>query len=232
MNKIQIEDIKNEERNYVLEEDSLIIIKNSNVKINFTIKKNIKVFKLIESSSLNISYDVYSDFILNIFSMDSGLDITSNLNENNIKFDYVYSTINESSNKYKITVNHFGKDITSNIVSHGINMKNNKLSFTVNTIIPKNSDGVNTNQDSKIITLDRNNSTIKPNLLVDNDDTTASHSAYIGEFKDEDLFYFETRGLDKKTSEKLLAKSFLIGQMNISFREKDMIFEILKRYWR
>ena len=92
--------------------------------------------------------------------------------------------------------------------------------------------GTKTNQDSKIITIDKNTATIKPNLLVDTDDVEASHSAYIGEFKKEDLFYLETRGLDRKTSEKLLAKSFLIGQMDISFREKDMILEILKRYWR
>ena len=30
MNKIQVEDVKDEEINYILEEDSVIIIKNSN----------------------------------------------------------------------------------------------------------------------------------------------------------------------------------------------------------
>ena len=232
MNKIQVEDVKDEEINYILEEDSVIIIKNSNAKINYTVNNNIKVFILIESSNLELLYDTTSCFDLNIFSVNSSLNIITNLNKDDLKFNYAYSTINEKSNNYKMTVNHFGKNITSNIVSHGINFGNNKLSFTINAKVPFGSDGACTNQDSKIITLNKNVATIKPNLLVDTDDVEASHSAYIGEFKEEDLFYFETRGLDKKTSEKLLAKSFLIGQMNISFREKDKILEILKRYWR
>ncbi|MGM9879402.1 MAG: SufD family Fe-S cluster assembly protein [Bacilli bacterium] len=232
MNKIQVEDVKDEEINYSLENSSIIIIKKSNAKINFVVNNNIKVFILIESSNLELLYDTTSNFDLNIFSVNSSLNIITNLKKDNLRFNYAYSTINENSNTYKITVNHIGKNITSNIVSHGINLVSNKLSFTITAKVPKESDGACTNQDSKIITLNKNVATIKPNLLIDTDDVEASHSAYIGEFKEEALFYLETRGLNRKTSEKLLAKSFLIGQMDISFREKDIIFEILKRYWR
>lgn len=232
MNKIQVEDIKDEEINYVLEEDSIILIKNSKAKINYFIKNSVKVFCLLESSNIDFVCSIENNFNFNIFSVNTTLNITANLNKNNSKFKLVYSTINEEDNVYKVTANHFGKNITSNIISHGINKSTAYLSFIINAKVPMKSAGTKTNQDSKIITIDKNTATIKPNLLVDTDDVEASHSAYIGEFKKEDLFYLETRGLDRKTSEKLLAKSFLIGQMDISFREKDMILEILKRYWR
>lgn len=232
MNKIQVEDIKDEEINYVLEEDSIILIKNSKAKINYFIKNSVKVFCLLESSNIDFVCSIENNFNFNIFSVNTTLNITANLNKNNSKFKLVYSTINEEDNVYKVTANHFGKNITSNIISHGINKSTAYLSFIINAKVPMESTNTKTNQDSKIITIDKNTATIKPNLLVDTDDVEASHSAYIGEFKKEDLFYLETRGLDRKTSEKLLAKSFLIGQMDISFREKDMILEILKRYWR
>ncbi|MGN0993374.1 MAG: SufD family Fe-S cluster assembly protein [Bacilli bacterium] len=232
MNKIQVEDIKDEEINYVLEEDSIFIIKNSRAKINYFIKNSVKVFCLLESSNIDFVCSAENNFDFNIFSVNTTLNITSNLNKDNLKFKLVYSTINEKDNDYKVTVNHFGKNITSDIISHGINKATAHLTFIINAKVPMESTSTKTNQDSKIITIDKNTATIKPNLLVDTDDIEASHSAYIGEFKEEDLFYFETRGLNRKTAEKLLAKSFLIGQMNISFREKDMILEILKRYWR
>lgn len=232
MNKIKVEDIKNEERQYHICEDTTVFIKNSDLKINYTISKNAKIFQLIESSSVKMTYDIKSNLTLNIFSVNSTLDITTNLNKDNLIFNYAYSAINENNNTYKININHFGKNITSNIVSHGINMENEKLSFTINAIVPKNSDGTITNQDSNILLLGDNNVTIKPNLIVDNFDIEANHSAYIGQFKEEELFYLESRGINKETAKKLLAKSFLIGAMDISFREKDIILEIIKRYWR
>ena len=112
-------------------------------------------------------------------------------------------------------------------------MKNNRLSFEVNTIVPKDSINIKTTQDSKILLFEEKTGIIKPNLIVDNDDIEANHSAYIGKFKNEQLFYLETRGIDKSSAIGLLAKSFLIGSMNnISFRERDIVLEKIKRYWR
>lgn len=230
MNKIQVEDITNQEQNIKIEKDTWLFIKNSNCKLNITITNNSNIFTYISSSKLNIKVNTKNNLILNIFSINSSLDAIINLNQDNLKLDYAYSTINEIDNNYKIIVNHLGNNITSNIVSHGFNLKS-KLNFTVNAVVPDSSIGVETSQDSKII-LEDGEAQIKPNLLVDIDDVIANHSAYIGEFKNEDLFYLATRGLDKNSCKKLLAKSFLIGPMKITFREKNVILEILKKYWR
>ena len=230
MNKIQVEDITNEERNITIDKDSTIIIKNSKVKLNFDIKTNINIFLLFLDSDIELTINTQDDFILNIFSVDTSLKEIINLNQDNIKFNYTYSTINKNNNKYKIDVNHLGNNIESYIVSHGINLEND-FSFTINAKVPNEIIGVKTTQDSKII-LEGGTALIKPNLLVDIDEVEANHSAYIGSFKEDEMFYLKTRGICEKDAIKLLAKSFLIGNMSITFRERNIILDILKRYWR
>lgn len=230
MNKIQVEDITNEERNITIDKDSTIIIKNSKVKLNFDIKTNINIFILFLDSDIELTINTQDNFILNIFSVDTSLKEIINLNQDNIKFNYTYSTINKNNNRYKIDVNHLGNNIESYIVSHGINLEND-LSFTINAKVPNEIIGVKTTQDSKII-LEGGTALIKPNLLVDIDEVEANHSAYIGSFKEDEMFYLKTRGICEKDVIKLLAKSFLIGNMPITFRERNIILDILKRYWR
>lgn len=233
MNKIQVEGIKNKEKNIEIFEDTIVLINNSNNKIIFHIKKNANVFFDIDNSNLKIEFEIEDDSSINIFTLNSSLEVDLNFRNSNTFVNYAYSTINEDDNRYKININHLNKNITSKIVNHGINLKSNNLSFEVNTIVPKSSTNIKTTQDSKIILSSDKTGVIKPNLLVDNDDIEANHSAYIGKFKDEELFYLETRGIDKDKAISLLAKSFLIGSMNnISFREKDIILEKIKRYWR
>ena len=65
-------------------------------------------------------------------------------------------------------------------------------------------------------------------MLVNNYDTTCNHSCYIGHFKEEEMFYLKSRGLNKKESERLLAKAFLLSNMDINFLNRNMILEDLK----
>ncbi len=230
MNKIQLEDVINVDKNIQIDKDTSIFITNSNTNINIEVINNSNVFVFISSSSISFKVNTRYNLILNIFSINSSISSKVDISNDNIELKYVYSTINEIDNKYKVEINHLGNNIKSNITSHGINLGNN-LSFDINARVPKSSVGVITNQDSKII-LEDGQVLIKPNLLVDIDNISANHSAYIGEFKEEEIFYLKSRGLDENSSKKLLAKSFLLGQMDITFRERNIILDILKRYWR
>ncbi len=98
--------------------------------------------------------------------------------------------------------------------------------------MPKEYTKIKTSQDSKIIVLKDNNSTIKPNLLIDNDDIEANHSAYIGRFKEDNIFYLMTRGISRDDATDLLVRSFLIGDMDISFEEREIILKQINKYWR
>lgn len=231
MNKIQIEDIKNKKDLY-LEEDSIIYIDNKTGEISFYTKKDLKVFIVIHSSDLRININTENNLILNIISYNSKIKEKIDLLKNDITLSYAYSTINKDNNSYEIDINHLASNIKSNIVNHGINIENNTLSFIINTVVPKNSLNIDSSQDSKIISFEDGENTIKPNLLIDNDDIVANHSAYIGKFKDEELFYLMSRGLTKEEGENLLVKSFLLGNMNINEKEKDITLEFIKKYWR
>ena len=231
MNKILIEDLTSEKDLY-LEDSTIVIVKNSECKINYFIKDEINVFTLIMSSKAFVSCEVECNSVFNMFSVNSSLNVNIDLLKDNINYRYAYSTLNKDSNDYKININHLGNNIKSNITSHGINTDNNKLSFVINTVVPKDSININTNQDSKIIVLKDNNASIKPNLIIDNDDIEANHAAYIGRFKEEELFYLMTRGITKKDAVDLMIRSFLIGNLEINLEEKELVLDTIEKYWR
>jgi len=54
-----------------------------------------------------------------------------------------------------------------------------------------------------------NNSSIKPNLLIDEFNVDARHAATIGKFSEEEIFYLMTKGITKKEAVELLIKGFL-----------------------
>ena len=231
MNKIFIEELTSEKDLY-LEESTIVIVKSSDCKLNYFIKDEINIFTLIMSSSVKVSCMVECNSIFNMFSINSSLSVNIDLLKDDINYRYAYSTINKDNNDYEININHLGNNIISNITNHGINTEDNKLLFVINTIVPKNSLNITTNQDSKIIVLKDNNASIKPNLLIDNDDIEANHAAYIGRFKEEELFYLMTRGIKKEDAVDLMIKSFLIGNMEINLEEKELILDTINAYWR
>ena len=231
MNKIFIGD-KKVNKDLYLNENTIIIIKDSHNDINIFSKEKINIFILMISSSLEITCKVENSSSFNIFSVNSTLKVNIDLLKDNINYKYAYSTINSLDNNYEVNINHIGSDINSKITNHGINTENNKLDFIINTIVPKKAVRINTNQDSKIIVLKDNNASIKPNLLIDNDDIEANHSAYIGRFKENDLFYFMTRGINKKDAVKLMIKAFLTGNMNIDYEERNLVLDTINQYWR
>lgn len=213
--------------------DTIIIYENSSINIDFSITGNVKIFEYYKNSSCNNKYNIgqYSNLVLNRFNYDCSINTDINLNYVGSKLDYKYSCINFKDNNYLININHNNKDTISDVVNNGLNMTDNRLDFIINSKISKNSTNTICNQDSKIILIGDNNSSIKPNMLVDNDDIIANHSAYLGHFKEEDLFYLESRGITKSEGTKILAKAFLVGIMDIDFLCRNMILQDLNESW-
>ena len=52
---------------------------------------------------------------------------------------------------------------------------------------------------------------INPNLYIDEFDVVANHSAYIGPFPSDILFYLNTKGIGTKENNRLLLQSFLLN---------------------
>ncbi len=107
-------------------------------------------------------------------------------------------------------------------------MSDKKVFFDVNGYVYKNSSKCICNQDNKIIYLNENLSSIKPNLFIENYDVSVNHAAYIGAFKRKELFYLMSRGIKEEDCYKLFRKSFVLGKMILDNDEKKVFEEELK----
>ena len=179
-----------------------------------TIPKNEKVeLHIFDYQNKKITYNLEanSKLVIYQYGIDIDNDITINLNGKNSEVEYHYSTINYNDHKYNILVVHNEENTTSNIYNHGLNVYSKKLDFNITGKVIKKANKSICNQENQIINLEDGDSTILPNLLIDNYDVISNHSAYIGKFKDELLFYLMSRGISKRVSYDLLIRSFLIN---------------------
>ena len=159
----------------------------------------------------NYSYNLDCDTIIYHFSINSSSDVTVNLNKKGITLYYYYNNINYDDNYLNIKINHLKDNTHSELFNHGVNVYNNKLSYDVSGIVLKISDKCICNQENQIINMEDGKSTIFPKLFIDNYDVDSNHSAYIGKFRDDDLFYIMSRGISKEIAYKLLLKAFLLN---------------------
>lgn len=182
------------------------IEKDSNIQVNIRNSKYKEYkFDLEENASLIINK------LYNEKEVDE--NITINLNGFNSRVDYNFSTLTYDNQKYIININHNNKSTISNVINHGVVMNDSKLSFEVNSTVKKGNKGSKLKQESKIIVMSSNNSIIKPNLFIDEYDVDAFHSATIGKFRDDEIFYLKTKGLKEKDAVSLLIKGFLEGHI-------------------
>ena len=182
-----------------------------------------KVIYIIDNKKEYI-FDIEEDTIIYHFNINSSCCVYVNLNREDITLNYYYNNINYDDNTYKIIINHNKSNTSSYVYNHGVNVNNNKLHYWVDGVVPKNSNKCNCNQDNQIINIKDGKSKIWPNLLVDNFDVNANHSAYIGKFKEDKLFYLMSRGIDKKTAYRLLLRGFLLDTDSID-NEKISYFK-------
>lgn len=177
------------------------------------VKESEKVFYDFDITNQDVIYNVSENSKLVVYQYGINIDnnIIINLNGENASVEYHYSTINYDNHKYKIEVNHNNSKTISNTYNHGINVFDNKLDFDITGNVLNKSGKCECNQKNQILNISDGKSTILPKLLIDNYDVISSHSAYIGKFKDEILFYLMSRGISEKVSYDLLIKSFLVN---------------------
>lgn len=195
-----------------------------NVELNVTeIRKENKIkiqykYNLEENAILNITkfYDVFEVKELNIVS----------LNGINSKINYNFKTISKEKQKYDMYVYHNYKNTTSNISNNSINIDNGTTLFNVTSVVYNGITNCDLDQKNKIINLNDKECIINPNLLIEENDVIANHSAFIGKFSEEELFYLMSRGISKKESTNLLIKGFLLDQI-----KNKKIENIINRYW-
>ena len=225
-----------------IKEDTDIIIEcgeaiDTKLDININIAKNIraKIYEIKENGNYKYQY-TYNLEKNSQLEVEKIIDVESihentliNLNGENAKIDYKLKTISKNNEKYNFVVNHNAKKTISNIINNGVNIKEGKLEFNVSTFIPKGNIKCNASQSGRIINETKNKCIIKPNLFIDENDVIADHSALIGTFSKDEIFYLMSRGINKNKAQKLLARGLLLKNINY---HKEKFNEIINKYWR
>lgn len=225
----------------VLSDSSLILeFKNSsNMKFNIDIEINDNAkLRLIEYNNsknmkMKYTYDLNKDVevevykFYDVFSIKESISI--NLNKENSKIYYLFKTISKENEKYDITIKHNAKNTVSDINNIGTNINDGNLSFNLSTFIPSGSISCTANQNSRIVNLTDNKCIINPNLFIDENDVNANHSAHIGKFSDEELFYLNSRGIDDNLAVNLLINGILKRDMPDILI--NSIEDSIKKYW-
>ncbi len=152
------------------------------------------------------------------------------LNGENAKFLSLLKTITRGFEKYDMEVEHLAKNTVSCYTNHGVNVEKGSLVFNVTGSIPKGMSGSFLDQKSRIVTYNEEECKISPKLLVEEEDVVANHSAYIGKFRDEELFYMMSRGISEMEATMLLTKGFLLG--GLKKKEMEFLEKNLENIWR
>lgn len=199
---------------------------NAKVNVLSILKNNHDITYEINISEGDVSFN-------NISYTSAFIKQIVNLNKENSNILINNSVVSNQITKYDITVNHNKKLTNSNVLNNGVTKEDGTILFNVSSYVPKKSKGCTVNQSSKIITLnDTNNNEINPILLIDEFECEAKHSAFIGSFNNDKLFYLMSRGLNKEESVDLLINGLLFGTLDICFNERENLKKKLNEEWR
>ena len=225
INKLKLKIIKNTKLELIIDKEIKLDVSIElldNVKLDLVVIKKEKTkiltkYKLNKNSILNITEISDSDIINERNIID--------LNGINSKINFILKTVCKNNEKYDIVINHNNKNTTSDIITNGVNISGN-LYFTVTSYVSNGNKNCAVNQQNRIINLTDKECLIRPNLLIDEVDVIANHSALIGSFKDEELFYMQRLGIDKTMANKLLIEGFIKNKINKTLANH------FKKYWR
>ena len=177
------------------------------------------LYVLDNNEKSEYKYNICEDTIIYHFSINSSSKVEVNLVTEGVTLYYYYNNINYDNNEFKIKVNHMEDNTHSELFNHGVNVFVNKLTYYVDGSVPKKSSKCICNQENQIINMDNGKSTILPILLIDNYDVDSNHSAYIGKFRDEEIFYLMSRGISRSMANRLLLRGFLINSDSIELEK-------------
>lgn len=182
-----------------------------------------------ENSKIQIKYYIYDNSTVNVSKF---YDINE-LKELNIvylngvgaKYNSSIKGIIKKLSKLDVLMYHNYPKTESNVEHKFVTIKEGIMKLNVTTMIYKNRKKSIANQNNYILNDNNSVSFIKPNLLIEENDIEASHSANIAPFDEEKLFFMESRGISRTEASKMLLKSFL----NTTVVEVE---KYIKKYWR
>lgn len=208
----------------------------SKLDVLIELKENVNcnLYELKKEQDVKIQYKYYlsqnSNLVIHKFydcKNVKELDIIE-LNGENANIDYKFHTISKENQKYDIMIYHNSCKTKSKILNKGVNIENGELIFNVTGVVYNGVTDCEVDQNNRIITMNNNKCSINPNLLIEENDVIANHSALIGKFNEKEIFYLMSRGIKREDAIRLLTRGFLQDETIF----KEQIENIIDMYWR
>lgn len=201
--------------------------------ISITVSKNVTfhLYELRKNSFYKVQekFFVYDHADVVVEKYDDALDLRelniAYLNGIEAKFSMQQVGVMTKKTKLDLLVYHNFPKTQSNLKNHFVTLKDGTINLNVTAMVYKNMKGCIVSQDNHIINCNDKESLIKPNLLIEEYDIEANHSANIEPFHQDMLFYMQTRGMKEKDAIRLLLRGFLKSNV-------IDIDAIIKKYWR
>jgi Fe-S cluster assembly protein SufD len=178
----------------------------------------LRISTIHEGLELNIDYDIVlkqdSSIDFHIFDFGEGMaknTIHSNLDEDNIDLK-INSLVKLKANAQvsnNIQINHNHPNTRSDLKIRHLLDENSKATFEALSVVNENAKNSKAFQDSKTILLS-DDAIIKsnPHLEILIDELEASHGSTTGGLNKEEMYYLQSRGLDKQSAKSILIEGF------------------------
>lgn len=235
MNKLIIDSV-DELSDLIITEDTKLIInlKDAFGTIHIDVMENmcLYVLEFLDNTKNKVEYNIRENgrVIINKIAVNTSDTMEVNLNGYGASIVYNSSLLNQDNNTYSQVINHNYSNTTSHVSNHAINIGDNHLTFDIDAKVYNDSDNCIANQDNKIINMGNGQNEIKPNLIVDNHLIEANHSAYVGSFDKDIIFYLQTRAISKEVINELLVVGFLLEKMELQEEEREKVTLFIKNY--
>ncbi|MGL5540858.1 MAG: SufB/SufD family protein [Erysipelotrichaceae bacterium] len=147
-----------------------------------------------ELSNANADYQIQVDL------MESGAEV-------------VYNSASIASNKihYNVKVIHHAPHTSAKMENYAIVKRGADLYIYDEGNIQKGAYGSSSHQTSRVLTLDRDQkSEVLPLLLIEENDVAASHATSVGQPDENQLYYLQTRGLNRMQALGLMSIGYIM----------------------
>ena len=232
INKIIINTIKDTdiEINYNLDDSKFDIIFNVEPNKSLVLYE----YKTGDKGKVQYTFNADDNSYIEIYKFNKCTNIREMVNfklNSYAEIYYYFKSISCEKELYDIDVRHNGICSISEIKNNCVNTLNGKVSIQVSGYVEHGTKGCVINQNNRIINLTNNKCEIRPNLYIKEYDVIANHSALIGGFSSDEMFYMLSRGINEIDANKLLINGFLLSDIN-SDKMRKKISKFIKEYWR
>lgn len=170
-----------------------------------------------ELKNSKISVKVYKNalfegYMADFSNLKGKIDLDVELMEEGAECNWHLSSMSTSDSRkeFNTSVVHHAAHTNASMNNYGIARDESRIIFKGVSTIEKGSVKTITKQVAKIIVFDpKSDGVASPSLVIDDNDTSASHAAVVGRLNEQHLYYLQSRGISLSEAKRLIALGYL-----------------------